>query len=110
MIRESLAANARCAGVYVTPSSGIQFIWRSTAGSMVSIATKSGLAAPYWVRLTRTGNTFRAFYSSNGTTWTQLSNNKTISMATSAHIGTAVTSGTTSALSTGVLTNETATP
>ena len=77
---------------------------------MVSIATKSGLAAPYWVRLTRTGNTFRAFYSSNGTTWIQLSNNKTISMASSPNIGFATTSGTTSALSTGVLTNEAVTP
>ena len=110
MIRESLAANARCAGVYVTPSSGIQFIWRSTAGSMVSIATKSGLVAPYWVRLNRTGNSFSAYYSGNGTTWTQLSTSKTISMTSGAYIGTAVTSGTTSAFSTGVFTNETATP
>jgi autotransporter-associated beta strand protein len=110
MIRESLAANARCAGVYVTPSSGIQLIWRSTTGSMVSIATKSGLVAPYWVRLNRTGNSFSAYYSSNGSTWTQLSNNKTISMAASTSIGTAITSGTTSAFATGVLTNETVTP
>ena len=89
MIRESLATNARCAGVYVTPSSGIQFIWSTNTGSMVSIATKTGLVAPYWVRVTRTGNTFRAFYSSNGITWTQLSNNKNISMATSPYIGVA---------------------
>jgi regulation of enolase protein 1 (concanavalin A-like superfamily) len=110
MIRESLAANARCAGVYVTPSSGIQFIWRSTAGSMVSIATKTGLVAPYWVRITRTGNTFKAFYSSNSSSWTQLSTNKSISMAASSYLGTAVTSGTTSASSTGVITNESAVP
>jgi hypothetical protein len=110
MIRESLAANARCAGIYVTPSSGIQFIWRTNTGSMVSIATKTGLVAPYWVRLNRTGNSFAAYHSSNGTTWTKLSTNKTISMAASAYIGTAVTSGTTSALATAVFTNETTSP
>jgi autotransporter-associated beta strand protein len=110
MIRETLAANSRCAGIYCTPGSGIQFIWRTTAGSMVSIATKSGLTAPYWVRLTRTGSTFKAFYSSNGSTWTQLGNNKSISMTTSATIGIATTSGTTSSLSTGVMNNVTAIP
>lgn len=110
MIRESLAANARCVGIYVTPSSGIQFIWRSTTGSMVSISTKKYLTAPYWVRLTRVGNSFSAYYSGNGTTWTKLGTSKTISMSTSSYIGTAVTSGTSSALSTGVITNETTTP
>jgi autotransporter-associated beta strand protein len=110
MIRETLAANSRCAGVYVTPTSGIQFIYRTTTGSMVSISTKTKLIAPYWVRINRTGSTFSAFYSSNGSTWTQLGTNKTISMAANAYIGIPVTSGTTSALCTAVFTNETTTP
>lgn len=110
MIRESLATNARCAGVYVTPSSGVQFIWRTTAGSMVSIATATGLTAPRWVRLQRVGNSYRAYHSANGSTWTQFGGNKTISMATNAYIGQAVTSGTNSALSTGVFSSVTATP
>jgi autotransporter-associated beta strand protein len=110
MIRESLAANARCAGVYVTPSSGVQFIWRTSTGSMVSIATATGITAPRWVRIQRVGNSFRAFHSANGSTWTQFGGNKTISMATSAYLGQAVTSGTNSALSTGVFSSVTATP
>jgi hypothetical protein len=110
MIRESLAANSRCAGVYVTPSSGVQFIWRTTAGSMVSIATVSGLTAPRWVRMQRVGNSFRAYHSSNGSTWTQFGGNKTISMATGAFLGQAVTSGTNSSLCTGTLSNVFATP
>ena len=110
MIRESLATNARCAGVYVTPSSGVQFIWRTTAGSMPSIATVAGLTAPRWVRIQRVGNSFKAYYSANGTTWTQFGGSKTISMATSAYLGQAVTSGTNSALCTGVFTNLSATP
>jgi autotransporter-associated beta strand protein len=110
MIRESLAANSRCAGVYVTPSSGVQFIWRTSTGSMVNIATASGITAPRWVRIQRVGNSFRAFHSANGSTWTQFGGNKTISMATSTYLGQAVTSGTNASLCTGTLSNVTATP
>ena len=51
-----------------------------------------------------------AIYTSNGRIWTQPSNNRTISMAASTNIGFVTTIGTTSALSTGVLTNEATTP
>lgn len=110
MIRESLATNARCAGVYVTPTSGVQFIWRTTAGSMPSIATVTGLTAPRWVRIQRVGSSFRAYHSTNGTTWTQFGGNKTISMSTNAIMGQVVTSGTNSALATGVFSGVVATP
>jgi aryl-phospho-beta-D-glucosidase BglC (GH1 family) len=110
MIRESLAANAREAGVWVTPTSGIQFTRRTSTGGSTSVTSSSGKIAPYWVRLTRTGNTFRAFMSTNGTTWTQLGKNTNISMATSTSIGFAVTSGSTATLCTGVLTNTAVTP
>jgi autotransporter-associated beta strand protein len=110
MIRESFAANSRCAGLYVTPSAGVQFIWRTTTGNMVSIATVSGLTAPYWVRLQRVGNSFRAFRSADGTNWTQFGGNKTISMSSNAYIGQAVTSGTNSATCTGVISNVSVTP
>jgi regulation of enolase protein 1 (concanavalin A-like superfamily) len=110
MIRETLAANSRCAGVYVTPSAGIQFIYRSSTGSTVSVFTKTGLTAPCWVRVKRAGSKFSAYHSSDGSTWTQLSNNKTITMSSSVQIGMAVTSGTTSATATAVLTGESSTP
>ncbi len=110
MIRESLSANSRCAGVYVTPTSGVQFIWRTSTGSMVKIATAPGITAPRWVRIQRVGNSFRAFHSANGSNWTQFGGNKTISMSTSTYLGQAVTSGTNSAPSTGVFSNVTATP
>ncbi|MFM2198670.1 MAG: hypothetical protein RLZZ505_2102 [Verrucomicrobiota bacterium] len=110
MIRESLAANARTAGVWVTPSSGIQFTRRTTAGGTTAVSSSTGRTAPYWVRLTRTGSTFRAFYSTNGSSWTQFGNNRTISMASTTYIGIATASGTTSALCTGVFNNEAVTP
>jgi regulation of enolase protein 1 (concanavalin A-like superfamily) len=110
MIRESLGANAMEAGVWVTPASGIQFTRRTTTGGTTAVTSSTGKAAPYWVRLTRTGNTFKAFHSTNGSTWTQFGNNRTISMGTNTYIGLAVTSGTTVTLCTGVLTGETTVP
>jgi regulation of enolase protein 1 (concanavalin A-like superfamily) len=110
MIRESLAANAREAGVWVTPSGGIQFTRRTSTGGSTSVTTSTGKTAPYWVRLTRSGNTFRAFMSPNGTTWTQLGKNTTISMAASTSLGFATTSGSTASLGTCVVTNVAASP
>jgi len=110
MIRESMAANSRCVGVYVTPTSGVQFIYRTSTGAMTGVTSSTGKTAPYWVRLTRTGNTFKAFMSANGSTWTQLGKNTSIAMATQTNIGMAVTSGTTTASCTAVLTNGTTNP
>ena len=110
MIRETLAANAREAGVWVTPSGGIQFTRRTSTGGSTAVTSSTGKVAPYWVRLTRSGNTFKAFMSTNGTTWTQLGKNTNISMATTTYIGLSTTSGTTATQCTGVLTNVTATP
>jgi len=109
MIRESLAANARAAGVWVTPSGGVQFTRRTSTGGTTAVTSSSG-SAPVWVRLTRSGNTFRAFTSANGTTWTQLGKNATVSMTTGSSLGIATTSGSTTTLGTGVVTNVTASP
>jgi autotransporter-associated beta strand protein len=110
VIRESLAANARAAGVWVSPSSGILFTRRTSTGGTTAVTGSTGKTAPYWVRITRTGSTFRAFYSANGSTWTQFGNNRTISMGATTYIGIATTSGSTATLCTGVLTNLTASP
>ena len=110
MIRESLNANARTAGVWVTPSSGIQFTRRTSTGGTTSVTSSTGKTAPYWVRLTRSGSTFKAYMSTNGSTWNQLGKNTNISMASTTYIGIATTSGTTATLCTGVVTDETTVP
>jgi hypothetical protein len=110
MIRESLSANAREAGVWVTPTNGIVFTARTSTGGSTSATTSSGKAAPYWVRIARVGNSFRAYYSANGTSWTQLGSNTTISMSTSTYIGMGVDSGTISVLNTSSITNTTTVP
>jgi autotransporter-associated beta strand protein len=110
MIRSTTAANSMEAGVWVTPSSGIIFTYRKTTGATTSTSASTGKTAPYWVKITRTGNSFAGYYSTNGTSWTQLGTTQTISMGTSATIGLGVTSNVAGTLCTSKIDNVTATP
>jgi len=56
-------------------------------------------AAPRWVKLTRTGNTFSAYESADGVNWT-LVDTANITMGSTVFVGLAVTSHTTSASAT----------
>ena len=111
MIRDSLAPNAMAAGVWVTPGGAIQFTRRTSTGGSTAVTSSTGKAAPYWVRLVRSGNNFKAYSSANGSSWTRLGkNNISIPMGANPLIGIAVTSGSTTSLGTGVLTNGSLTP
>jgi autotransporter-associated beta strand protein len=110
MIRNTTAANSMEAGVWVTPSSGIIFTYRTTTGGTTTTSSSTGKTAPYWVKITRTGNSFAGYYSTNGTSWTQLGSTQTISMGTSATIGLGVTSNVAGTLCTSKIDNVTATP
>ena len=72
MIRETLTAGSKYAAVVITPSTSIIFQRRTnTNGTTVSTtATGPQLVVPYWLKLTRTGNSLASFYSSDGVTWT----------------------------------------
>ena len=89
MIRETLAAGSRRVLADAEPTAGIEFIWRATNNGVSSSSTVSG-TPPNWVRLTRTNNTFTAYYSGDGNTWTQLGTPTNITMAVSAYAGLAV--------------------
>jgi beta-galactosidase len=104
MIRESLTTGSRHAMADVQSSSGIEFIWRSTAGGSSS-SSGAGGTPPNWVRLTRTNNTFTAYYSGDGNTWTQNGSPVTIAMATNAFIGLVVCSHNNGTLNTSLLDN-----
>ena len=91
MIRESLDANAANAFIAVTPGNGVAWQYRSSTGGSTTINNTTGLSAPYWVKLVRSGNTFTGYYSSDGTNWTQLGST-TLTMASTAYIGLAITS------------------
>jgi hypothetical protein len=92
MIRETLAANAEHASVFVTPSNGVAFQSRNATGGQSANVNHAGLTAPYWVRIVRNNNNFTAFRSTNGSTWTQVGSTVSIPMGSSCFIGVGVTS------------------
>jgi len=92
MIRDGLDAGARNAYFAVTPGSGVSFQWRTTASGASANSQTTGVVAPYWVRITRTGNNFKAERSADGKTWTQQGTDAAILMTTNVYIGIAVTS------------------
>jgi regulation of enolase protein 1 (concanavalin A-like superfamily) len=106
MIRESLAADAKHAFMLVSASSGSAFQRRTTTGGSTSNTGSTG-AAPIWVRIERTGSTLTAKRSSDGVNWTTVGS-ASITMASNALIGFAVTSHDNSVTSTAVFDNITA--
>ncbi len=106
MIRESLAVDSRQVTADVEPTAGIEFIWRDTTGGGCSSSVVSG-TAPNWIRLTRTNNTFTAYWSANGSAWTQIGLSTNINMATAAYVGLAVCSHNAGVLNTSVFDNVT---
>jgi len=97
MLRETLSAGSTNAKTSYWPAyHGIYFDERSSTGS--STAEPGALAAslPYWLKVTRSGNTFTGYVSSDGANWVQLGTSQTISMATNIYVGLAVNSGSSS--------------
>jgi hypothetical protein len=70
MIRESLAANSGRPWRMWNPLRGIEFLFRTNTGGHRAAVTVSGQPPPNWVRLTRTNNTFTAYWSPDGNSWT----------------------------------------
>ncbi|HUO68864.1 MAG TPA: GDSL-type esterase/lipase family protein, partial [Gammaproteobacteria bacterium] len=99
MIRETLSSSSTHAFVAVTVGNGVAFQRRTSTGAQSLHTYGPAVAAPYWVRLTRSGSTFSAYSSPDGTTWA-LIGQTTITMANSVYIGLAVTAHLQGALNT----------
>jgi regulation of enolase protein 1 (concanavalin A-like superfamily) len=106
MFRETLNANSSHAMMVVSAGAGTAFQRRQSTGAY-SVHTAGGnYAAPYWVKLSRNGNTFTAYVSANGTSWTQVGTD-TISMASTIYVGIPMTSHNNTSLSTAAVSNVT---
>jgi beta-glucanase (GH16 family) len=105
MLRSDTTAGSLLASVDVTASNGVIFEWRSTANTNPTSVTVAGVATPAWVKLTRTGNSFSGFYSTNGTSWTQIGVAQTINMNSTAMAGLSVSAHDNFALNQATFTN-----
>jgi fibronectin type 3 domain-containing protein len=80
-----------------------RFKYRTTDGGVNEIATGGTTAFPNaWVRLTRVGNVFTGYYSTNGTTWTELYS-LTNALPSTIYLGLAVASNNTTQATTATL-------
>lgn len=102
MIRETLQANSR--SVSAEYNAYPYFVYRASAGASSSYNNLNSVSLPYWVKLVRSTNTFSAYASPDGATWTQIGSSQTITMATNVYIGLAVASNS-SSLATGTFDN-----
>ncbi len=111
MIRDGLGASAVFADAIVTPDAIAYLQSRTTAGGTVTTTSGGTGGAPYWVRVQRVGNTFRAYKSASGApgSWTQMGQDRIITMGASAKVGLVACSYTTNTQSTVVFDNVTLT-
>ncbi|PYU54210.1 MAG: hypothetical protein DMG56_27425, partial [Acidobacteria bacterium] len=104
MIRETLDA-ASTNGYANYQSSVVFFSYRGSTGGSTTLQSGVNIGLPYWVKLVRSGSTFTAYSSYNGTTWAQTGTSQTITMAQTVYIGLAVCSQDNSHLATATFDN-----
>jgi hypothetical protein len=106
LFQDGTGATAAYANVFVTPEEGVMFQWRPSAGAPCLAVQVSDITASVWVKLVRSGDTFSAFYSTDGVNWTALGSPVTITFTNSNYLaGLAVTAHNEDAATTATFTN-----
>ncbi len=109
MFRESTAAGSKHIMLVVSPGKGLAVQLRAaTGGTSKQVASAAG-AAPQWLRIERTGNTFVTSASEDGVTWRTLASS-TLAMAADVLVGLPVSSHRNASLATAVFTNLSVSP
>jgi hypothetical protein len=108
MLRVSNDPGAANYAVLVSPGAGIKVQKRSAQGATTAKLANPAGTAPVWLRVTRAGDTYTAYTSTDGTTWTLIAGSTyTMALGSTLLAGVAVTSHNTSAYSTVVASNVT---
>lgn len=95
LICESLQRAARGVAIALKPGNVGVFQNRTTNGTVAQSVGFVGLAAPRWLRLVRSGNTFSGYTSVDGATWTLVGAATIPGFSTNAYVGLAVTASAT---------------
>jgi regulation of enolase protein 1 (concanavalin A-like superfamily) len=99
MIRGHLGNRSPHVSIFSSPSNGVAVQSRATEAGSSTGTTVSSVAQPRWLRLTRVGNLFTGYRSTDGTNWTVVGT-RTITLPNTVSIGLAVTSHANTVLST----------
>jgi len=70
MLRQNVSAGSAFYGAFVTPGNGILVLYRSVQGLRVFTQTTITGSAPAYLQITRSGNSFSAYSSTDGINWT----------------------------------------
>ncbi len=92
MIRTGLTPDSPHLFMGVMANGHPQTVFRSTPGRKTEFSNAGKGFAPYWVRVTRVGNTLTAFRSVDGLKWTKVRSKKLKTMGATVYIGLAVCS------------------
>jgi hypothetical protein len=89
MMRDGLGANARHVAMVITTDGRAKFRRRTTLnGATVADGPAAGTTpAPRWLKLTRAGDTFTAYISIDGATWTPVGPPQTLALPTTLQVG-----------------------
>jgi hypothetical protein len=110
MIRETLTADSANVAMVLTGGNRFQFQRRASTGGTTSVWS-GNQTPPHWVKLVRSGDTFTAYRSSNGVTWTLYAASPiTVPMSANVYVGLVMTSNNNSVVGTATLDNVSKTP
>lgn len=102
MMRQSTAPGSQHVSIFLRPGNQRAFHWRTTANATAQTVSTSPIAGPYWLKLSRTGNTISGHYSNDGINWTT-AGTQVVPMDWEILVGYAVTSATNYQLNTAVI-------
>ena len=92
MMRNDLTPGSTNAYISLDGTHGQRFSVRTTENGPSARAGNSITTSPYWFKIVRSSNTFTAFSSLDGETWTQVGSSVNIPMNNVIYVGAAVTS------------------
>jgi regulation of enolase protein 1 (concanavalin A-like superfamily) len=92
MIRESLTTNSPSIFFGLNSTNALVLQNRKILNGSTSTITSKPFSAPIWLRVSRSGSTFSAYHSSDGSTWNLLGKSVSNLMSTNAFVGLALTS------------------
>jgi hypothetical protein len=104
MFRNDSTAGSANVSLVATAAQGVSFQWRSTASGSSSFSALSGITAPVWLKLARSGLGFTGLYSRDGSNWIQVGN-QSVLLNNTVMAGLDVTAHNNSALNTATFTN-----